>query len=74
MPEAASPLLWVGRVQGAVQLKDVPEAVHLTVAVSRPGVYSLVQGLQIDAKIMGENVKVTSPKIEYTLIVDHTDV
>ncbi len=74
MPEAASPLLWIGRVQGDVCLKDTPEAVHLTIAVSRPGAYSLVQGLQIDARMLGENIRVPSPKIEYTLIVDHKEV
>ena len=74
MPEAASPLLWIGRVQGDVCLKDTPEVFHLTVAVSRPGAYSLVQGLHIDAKMLGENVRVPCPKIEYTLIVDHKKV
>ncbi len=74
MPEAASPLLWIGRVQGNVCLKDAPEAVPLTIAVSRPGAYSLVQGLHIDARISGESVRVPSPKIEYTLIVDHKEV
>lgn len=74
MPEAASPLLWIGRIQGNVSLKDTPKTVHLTIAVSRPGAYSLVQGLQIDANIVGENLRVSSPKIEYTLIVDHIDV
>jgi hypothetical protein len=61
MPEAASPLLWIGCVQGDVCLKDTPA-------------YSLVQGLQIDARMLGENVRVPSQKIEYTLIVDHKEV
>lgn len=54
-------------------MKDKPETVQLTVAVSRPGAYSLVQGLSIDSSILGVNVKVTSPKFEYTLIVDHSE-
>lgn len=76
MPEAAAPLLWIGRVQGQVLLKDAPETVQLTVAVSRPGAYSLVQGLNILTKLIEDKklVEVTSPKYEYTLIVDHKEV
>ena len=60
-------------MQGKIIMKDKPETVQLTVAVSRPGAYSLVQGLSIDSSILGVNVKVTSPKFEYTLIVDHSE-
>lgn len=69
MPEAASPLLWIGRVEGEISLRDASETVHLAIAVSRPGVYSLSQGLQLNAKVKGENTSVSSPKLEFTLIV-----
>ncbi|XP_059351867.1 trafficking protein particle complex subunit 8-like isoform X1 [Daphnia carinata] len=74
MPEAASPLLWIGRVQGNIHVRDTPEAVHLAIAVSRPGAYSLVQGLHIDGRILDQNVKVPSSKIEYTLVVYDKEV
>ena len=74
MPEAASPLLWIGRVEGEISLRGASETVHLAIAVSRPGVYSLSQGLQIHAKVKGNNVGVTSPKLEFTLIVDQKNV
>lgn len=74
MPEAASPLLWIGRVQGNIYVRDAPEAVNLAIAVSRPGAYSLVQGLHIDGRILDENVRVPSPKIEYTLVVYDKEV
>ena len=74
MPEAASPLLWIGRVEGEISLRGASETVHLAIAVSRPGVYSLSRGLQINAKVKGENVSVPSPKLEFTLIVDQKNV
>jgi len=81
MPEAATPLLWVGCVEGHVCVKGATEAVHLAIAVSRPGVYSLAQALQIDATLLldkgnekeKEALTVTSSKMEFTLIVENKD-
>ena len=75
MPEAATPLLWVGSVEGHVCMKGATEAVHLAIAVSRPGVYSLAQGLQIDATLTEKEpgTPVTSSKMEFTLIVENQD-
>jgi len=75
MPEAATPLLWVGSVEGRIYMKGASEAVHLSIAVSRPGVYSLAQALQIDATIIDKEpgATVTSSKREFTLIVENQD-
>jgi len=82
MPEAASPLMWIGRTQGQVRVKVTSETVRLSVAVSRPGAYSLAQGLQLDAmpvnKVSSTGQQqslntVLSPKMEFTLIVDHDE-
>lgn len=74
MPEAASPLLWLGRVEGQLVIKHTSEPIQLSVAITRPGVYSLAQGMQVDARTTEDGVKVTSPKLEFTLIVNQNDV
>ena len=78
VPEAAAPLLWVGRVRGAAELDaDRPAVdVPLAVCVSRPGAYSLARGLQIDAADAADAAAdavsgaVRSAKLEFTLIVE----
>lgn len=68
--------MWLGRVRGQERLQKASEAViHLAVAVTRPGAYSLAQGLQLDAsKITGQqSLIVQSTKMEFTLIVDQEE-
>ena len=84
MPEAGSPSLWVGCVEGFIRLEagnKRTEAIHLTIAVSRPGVYSLAQGLQINAckanslseKTCTSIPIMTASKLEFVLIVENLD-
>lgn len=86
MAEAASPLLWIGRVRGSFRLESHGSAtVNLVIAVPRAGAYSLARGLQISStKIASpsavheasveENAAVYSSKLEFTLVVEGRDI
>ena len=75
MPEAASPFLWIGRIQGDAHLsaEKPSEAIELAVAVSRPGAFSLARGLQIVAETAGYEAAVQCSKLEFTLVVENKE-
>ena len=76
IPEAVSPSLWIGRIQGHAHLsaEQPSQAVELTFAVSKPGAYSLARGLQITTDVVKKNISIQSLKLEFTLVVENKDL
>lgn len=76
IPEAASPSLWIGRIQGHAHLsaEHPSQAIELAFAVSKPGAYSLARGLQITTNVVETNISMQSLKLEFTLVVENKDL